>query len=60
MSRYDSLKKYSDKAYDKVLLTMYKGQRELLKRKAESEGMSMNAWLNKIIAEKISEFKPIQ
>lgn len=43
--------KYIAKAYDRVNLTMPKGDKERVRAYAEAQGMSMNAYINKLIAE---------
>ena len=37
------------KAYDRVNLTLPKGQKEKIKAHAESKGMSLNGYINKLI-----------
>lgn len=49
---YASIKKYEDKAYDKVLLRLPKGQREEIKaHAAQKDGGSVNAFINRAINE---------
>ena len=43
--------KYNKKAYDRFLVTVKKGQQEIIKAHAESLGLSLNAYINKLIAE---------
>ncbi len=43
--------RYQKKAYDSTLLRMYKGQLEQVKAYAESRGMSLNGYINKLIAD---------
>ncbi len=46
-----AVQKYSAKAYDQVKINVYKGQREQIKAFAESQGLSLNAYINKLIAD---------
>lgn len=48
---YASIKKYEDKAYDKVLLRLPKGQREEIKAHAEAQGESVNGFVGRAITE---------
>ncbi len=43
--------RYQKKAYDSTLLRMYKGQLEQVKAYAEKRGMSLNGYVNKLIAD---------
>lgn len=43
--------KYNKKAYDRFLVTVKKGQQEIIKAHAESLGLSLNAYINKLISE---------
>lgn len=43
--------KYNAKTYDRIALQVYKGQREQIKAFAESQGMSINGYINKLIAD---------
>ena len=47
----ESKAKYNAKAYDQVKIIMKKGQREQVKEFAESRGLSLNAYINKLIAD---------
>ena len=40
---------YNEKAYDRISLVVKKGRREELKAYAESKGMSINGYINKLI-----------
>lgn len=46
-----AVQKYSAKAYDQVKINVYKGQREQIKAYAEKRGMSLNGYINKLIAD---------
>lgn len=43
--------KYNAKAYDRIALQVKKGQRDIIRAYAESKGLSLNAYINKLIAE---------
>ena len=45
-------------AYDRINLTVPKGQKEKIKARAESKGMSVNAYINDLI-EKDNQSDPI-
>ena len=55
---YESIKKYEDKAYDKILLRLPKGRKEELKAHAESQGESVNGFINRAIDEAMKEEDP--
>lgn len=50
-ARKKANEKYNAKAYDQVKIIMKKGQREQVKTYAESRGMSLNGYINKLIAD---------
>ena len=41
--------RYNEKAYDKIYLTVPKGQKEVIKAHAESKGASVNSYINALI-----------
>ncbi len=43
--------KYNAKTYDRIALQVYKGQRDQIKTYAEKRGMSLNGYINKLIAD---------
>ena len=43
--------KWNAKAYDQLRVNVYKGQREQIKAYAEAQGMSLNGYINKLIAD---------
>ena len=47
--------KYISKAYDRVNLTLPKGQKEIIREYAEAHGMSLNGYINKLISEDMGE-----
>ena len=53
-----SKQKYNEKAYDRIALTVKKGQREIIKAHAEKLGLSLNAYINKLLAEDMGEKLP--
>lgn len=47
--------KYIQKTYDRINLTVPKGQKELIKQYADSNGESVNAFINRAIKIAIDE-----
>lgn len=54
-ARTKANRKYNEKAYDRIGVTVPKGHREKIKAVAEKEGMSLNAFINSAIQEKIEK-----
>lgn len=54
---YESIKRYQDKAYDKVLLRLSKGKKELIQAHAEALGTSVNSFINRAIDEAMDRDK---
>lgn len=50
-----SKRKYNEKAYDRIALVVKKGQREEIKKYAESRGMSLNGYINYLIEKDMTE-----
>lgn len=50
---YESIKRYEDKAYDKVLVRLPKGHKATIKAHAEAHGQSVNGFINEAIDEKM-------
>lgn len=50
---YESIKRYEDKAYDKVLVRFLKGKKDIIKAHAESHSESVNGFINRAIDEAI-------
>lgn len=48
-----AVNKYVKDNYDKVLLTMPKGKKDIIKSAAEKQGESVNAFINRAIDEAI-------
>ena len=47
--------KYDGKTYDRVVIKVHKGNKELLKAKAESEGKTVNAYVLGLLQREIPE-----
>lgn len=47
--------KYNAKAYDRVSLMLPKGNRDIIRAYAEAKGLSLNAYINKLISEDMGE-----
>lgn len=48
---YESIKRYEDKAYDKVLVRLPKGTKENIQAHAEAHSESVNGFINRAITE---------
>lgn len=48
-----AVNKYMKEKYDRVNLTMPKGKKEVLQAKAEAQGESVNAYINKAIDQRM-------
>ena len=44
---YESIKRYEDKAYDKVLVRFPKGKKDIIKTHAEAHSESVNSFINR-------------
>ena len=51
--------KYNEKAYDRVNITMKKGNKEVVKARASEKGMSINGYLNNLIKTDIPTFETL-
>lgn len=47
--------KYNAKAYDRLAIQVFKGQREQIKAYAESHGESLNGYINRLITQDMGE-----
>lgn len=47
--------KYNAKAYDRLAIQVYKGQREIIAEHAKSKGLSLNGYINGLIAADMGE-----
>lgn len=59
-ARTKANRKYNEKAYDRVALTVPKGDKAKIKAFAEKEGLSLNAFINMVIAEKMNPMDTIE
>lgn len=48
-ARTKANRKYNEKAYDRIALSVKKGDRERIRAHAESKGMSLNGYINDLI-----------
>jgi len=48
---------FINKAYDRVNLTLPKGMKEEVRKYAESKGLSLNGFINKLIEEDMKQGK---
>lgn len=54
-SRINANRKYNEKAYDRLAISVYKGQREQITAHAKEKGLSLNAYINGLIAQDMGE-----
>lgn len=54
---YESIKKYQDKAYDKILVRIPKGQKDTIQAHAQAQGVSVNSFIGRAISETIERDK---
>ena len=47
--------KYNAKAYDRIALQVKKGRRDIIRKYAESKGMSLNGYINKLIEDDMEQ-----
>lgn len=47
--------KYNAKAYDRIALQVKKGRRDIIRKYAESKGMSLNGYINKLIEDDMKQ-----
>lgn len=52
-----AVNKYVRDNYDKLLLTMPKGRKDIIKAHAEAQGKSVNGFINEAIEEKLERDK---
>jgi len=48
--------RYNDKAYDRINLVVKKGLKEFYQQRAEAQGLSLNAYINKLLEEDTKKF----
>lgn len=53
-----AVNKYIDKAYDRINLTVPKGEKDVIKAFAESKGESVNGFIYRAICEVMENEKP--
>lgn len=53
----ESINRYIAKAYDRINLTVPKGQKEIIQAYAEAQGKSVNGFINEAIEEKMERDK---
>lgn len=52
-----SKNKYNAKTYDRIALQVKKGQRDVIRQHAESQGLSLNGYINKLIEQDMKQGK---
>lgn len=48
--------RYNTKSYDRLGVMVYKGEKEKIKQRADSLGLSVNAYINMLIEKDIENF----
>lgn len=48
--------RYNEKAYDRIGLMVYKGEKDKVKQRAESLGLSVSGYINMLIGNDIEDF----
>ena len=56
---YESIKRYQDKAYDKILIRLPKGQKDTIQSHAQAHGESVNGFIGRAISETILRDKAV-
>lgn len=57
-SQQRAVNKYVKENYDRILLTMLKGQKDIIKSHADEHGESVNGFINRAINETMARDKP--
>lgn len=50
-ARKKANEKYNAKAYDQIKVLVKKGKRDVIRQYAESKGLSLNGYINKLISD---------
>lgn len=54
-ARIEANKRYNDKAYDRIAVVVPKGRKEIIKQAAEKAGLSVNAYVQQAINERLEK-----
>ena len=54
-AQIEASKRYSDKAYDRINIAIPKGKKEIIKQAAEKAGLSVNAYVQQAINERLEK-----
>lgn len=55
-AQQNAVRRYNDKAYEHINLTIRKGNKDIIKRRAAETGQSVNGYINGLIANDISDY----
>lgn len=50
----DAKRRYNEKAYDRIALTVPKGKKEVYRERAAEQGMSLNSYINKLLEDDLN------
>lgn len=54
-AKIDANNRYNAKAYDRINIAIPKGMKERIKAAADSQGVSVNAFMGQLISEKLEQ-----
>lgn len=57
-AQYRATKKYNAKSYDRIEISVYKGEKQKIKEYAEKKGKSVNAYIYDLIKEDMKKNTP--
>lgn len=55
-AQQDAVRRYNDKAYEHINLTIRKGNKDIIKRRATETGQSVNGYINGLISNDIPDY----
>ena len=53
--KYEYDRKYHKENYDRLNIVIKKGKKDIYKKQAESEGLSLNKWITQILDNAVNE-----
>ena len=55
IKKYEYDQNYNKKNYDRIALLVNKGKKDIYKKQAESEGLSLNKWITQLLDNAVNE-----